>query len=510
MANPTATVTDFCTVLTKSRLLPPADVVTLRDRWAAEPPASDADVDSFRKFLVGKKYLTDYQAALVQRGHADGFYVGGYVILDKIGKGRSAGVYRAVHASGQVVALKVLPLSQAKNPQVLARFKREGRLLTQLDHPNVVRAYQVGSADGRNYIVMEHLEGETLDEVLARRKQIPPAEAARLAAQTLQGLQHLHERRMVHRDVKPANLMVTPAPAPGLPDNTLESTVKILDIGLGRELFEEGTSGTQDLQLTSEGTVLGTPDYLAPEQARDARSADIRADVYAVGCVLYHLLAGRPPFAEKNVMSAMVRHATEPVPPVTRFAPAVPPGVAAALETMLAKDPAGRFQTPGEAADALAPFVPPDASGASKSSVLPAFEQWLAEESPEAAADPDEPPTMTLPGARLPAPAAQDARRSAPIPVAKRSGPVPVPVPAAPPPEAAPSRTTGLATPVLPPEVGVELVSLPAPAAPPARPLYDLDRRDFIMLSAGAGGVITAILAGFLAARAVRTRDPKE
>ena len=134
----------------------------------------DGDVDGFRKFVAHTTPLTEYQAALLQRGHSDGFFLGGYVILDRLGKGQTAGVYKARHTSGQIVALKVLPASKAKSPRVLVRFQREGRLLTQLDHPNVVRAFQLGQDHGRHFIVMEHLDGETLDEVLARRKHLPP------------------------------------------------------------------------------------------------------------------------------------------------------------------------------------------------------------------------------------------------------------------------------------------------------------------------------------------------
>ena len=144
-------------------------------------------MDQFRRFLVQHSALTEYQAALVQRGHTEGFFVGGYTILDRIGKGQSAGVYRAAHPSGQVVALKVLPASKARDPETLARFQREGRLLTQLDHPNVVRAFQLGQTGGVHFIVMEHLDGETLDEVLARRKRLPVAEAVRLVHQALAG-----------------------------------------------------------------------------------------------------------------------------------------------------------------------------------------------------------------------------------------------------------------------------------------------------------------------------------
>ena len=150
---------------------------------------------------------------------------------------------------------------------------------------------------------------------------------------------------MVHRDLKPANLMLVPASD----DTTFKSTVKILDIGLGREFFDDSAPMSEEDHLTVEGTVLGTPDYLAPEQAKDARSADIRSDIYSLGCVLFHLLAGRPPFVERNIMAAMVRHATEPLPPIAQFQPAVPAAMAAVLEKMLAKKPADRYATPADA-----------------------------------------------------------------------------------------------------------------------------------------------------------------
>jgi serine/threonine protein kinase len=323
------TVSEYCAILTRSKLVPEAEVQALLRTWNQQGNGTEADVDSFRKHLVSKKTLTEYQAALIQRGRADGFFVGGYVILDRIGRGQSAGVYKAVHPSGQVVALKVLPASKAKDPAVLGRFQREGRLLTQLDHPNVVRAFQVGQSGGVWYIVMEHLDGETLDEVLARRGRLSAVEAVRVVYQAVRGLEHLHEQKMVHRDLKPSNLMVTPPRLPGEPDSTLGSTIKILDIGIGRELFDEDSSDTRNEMLTTEGAILGTPDYLAPEQARDARSADIRADLYSLGCVLYHLIAGRPPFEDKTVMALVVKHATENPPSLRTAAPDVPTGLEA-------------------------------------------------------------------------------------------------------------------------------------------------------------------------------------
>ncbi|QEL15347.1 serine/threonine-protein kinase [Limnoglobus roseus] len=568
MANPATTVTDYCGVLTRSKLMLANEVRGVVDRWRTETRASDAEVDSFRKYLVARRLLTEYQAAMVQRGHADGFYIGGYVILDRIGKGQMAGVYKAVHNSGQTVALKVLASSKARNPHMLARFEREARLLTQLNHPNVVRAFQLGGGGdngttGVHYIVMEHLEGETLDDVLVRRKKLPAAEAARLLFQSLQGLQHLHDRRMVHRDLKPANLMLVPSVLTKS-DTTLSSTVKIVDIGLGRELFDDDNASTQDIHLTAEGSLVGTPDYLAPEQARDARSSDIRADIYSLGCVLFTALAGRLPFIEKNVMATMVKHATEPPPPVAQFAPDTPPGLQAVLAKMLVKDPAGRYQTPSAAAQAVRPFMPADAADAVSTTVLPGFQEFLNSEDGDLPTYPpsilvDTKPAETVglssdpPRAPLP--------QKAPAPLAPVVPPAPAPRPAAvaAPPAASKPRAsvagppsgklkvgTGLAAALagastpragssaaappslkpaslpprpspLPPVAadGFDVELMPTSAAlsdpadvlqarmadTPMRPLYDLDRRDFIMLALGAGGVLSAIATGLAVAR---------
>src|SRR5262249_25622852 len=155
---------------------------------------------------------------------------------------------------------------------LLSRFRREGRLAERLKHPNVVRTYQLGVADEVHYLVMEYLEGETLEEVLARRHQLPPSEAVRIIYQALQGLQHIHEQGLVHRDLKPANLMLVGGSGA---ETTLRSSVKLLDIGLGRVLSGDRGQSRSDPGLTTEGVLLGTPDYMAPEQARDPRVADI-------------------------------------------------------------------------------------------------------------------------------------------------------------------------------------------------------------------------------------------
>jgi serine/threonine protein kinase len=491
MPTPVASVPEFCAAIGRSKLLGEADLQEVRRRWTTDPKASDTDLDGFRKFLVREKFLTEYQAALIQRGRAEGFVVGEYVILDRIGSGQMAGVYKALHASGQVVALKVLSGSKARDPNTLTRFQREGRLLTQLDHPNAVRAFQVGQGGGVHFIVMEHLEGETLDAVLERRKKLPAGEAARLVHQAYQGLQHLHDKRMVHRDLKPANLMLTPPPKA----DTLASTVKILDIGLGRELFDESSPHTQDLHLTTEGAILGTPDYLSPEQARDARTSDIRADIYSLGCVLYHLLAGRPPFTDKNVMAQMVKHATTPVQPVRELAPEVPEGLAAAVDRLLAKRAEDRPQTPAEAAELLAPFLPRHAKQAVAAAVVPAYQEWLESESAmempaevlKAAVAAAQPQSLPPASAAVAAPVARRPAKPAdePKPVARAVASAVIPAPR-------------------PPEINVELVTLPDPADAEddePRGLLDLDRRDWLMLGAGGFLMLLAIGLGYAVTR---------
>jgi hypothetical protein len=206
---------------------------------------------------------------------------------------------------------------------------------------------------------MEYVEGETLEDVLWRRKHLTSEEAARLIHQALLGLQHIHDLGMVHRDLEPANLMLLPGPGPRDPDSTLQATVKILDIGLGRALFDEGAGPLTKISGLPDGSgPLGTSAYLAPEQARDAHAADIRADIYSLGCILYRCLTGRPPFVAETGVQLMVLHAIEEPTSPRELNPAVPEDLEDVVVQMLEKDPALRFPTPAEAAQALLPFLP--------------------------------------------------------------------------------------------------------------------------------------------------------
>jgi serine/threonine protein kinase len=467
----------------RSRLLNPDEARAMFDRWQAEAKDNAGNVAEFARWMVGNRYLTDYQATLLGRGHADGFFLNQYKVLDRLGRGRMAGVYKALHQLGQVVAVKVLPPSKAKDPQLRGRFQREARLAMKLKHPNVVRTFQVGETGGLHYLVMECLEGETLDDVLQRRKTLPPAEAVRVAYQALLGLQHLHEQGMVHRDIKPANLMMVPAGTPGPGDTTLHSTVKILDMSLGRALSDDSIDeGAGQPQLTTEGTLLGTPDYMAPEQARDAHSADIRADIYSLGCVLYHMIAGQPPFPDSNIISQMIRHTSEPPRPLGEFNPAVPDGLQQIVNWMLAKEAAKRYPTPERAAQALQVFLAaesPPAESPGADARMRTYLTWL-EGSNDAA--PVKPAALAVPVAK-PVGGKRAAKKSRRRKV--QGPPQAVPVGRA---DAGPD---------------VELLPRAIPVAPPVAGGYLgwVSRRDFVAFGAGAGSVLLAIFLGWVVAK---------
>jgi tRNA A-37 threonylcarbamoyl transferase component Bud32 len=260
-----------------------------------------------------------------------------YELLEPIGAGGMGCVYKARHRRlGRLFAVKLLP-TKAKDR--VERFRRELAALGPLDHPNVVRATDAGEAGGVMYLAMEYVEGTDAEKLAQRTGPLPVARACDIARQAALGLNHLHEAGLVHRDVKPANLMVTP-----------DGTVRLLDLGLAAS--EHGN----DDRLTRDGAVLGTPDYLAPEQARDPRSADRRADLYGLGCTLYHLLAGRPPFAGRGRVGTLLAHHDEEPARIEELRPDVPPPLAAVVRRLMAKDPSKRFATALDAASALAPY----------------------------------------------------------------------------------------------------------------------------------------------------------
>jgi hypothetical protein len=284
-----------------------------------------------------------------------------YHVLELLGAGGMGVVYKAEHRlMERLVALKVINRKLIERPGAVDRFRQEVKAAARLTHPNIVTAYDAEQAGDLHFLVMEYVEGASLERLLRQRGPLPVAEACSLAWQAALGLQHAHERGMVHRDIKPANLLLTSA-----------GRVKLLDFGLARFVSEAApVSEVADASpgslpplpqgqdgLTASGVVIGTPDYIAPEQAAKPRSADIRADVYSLGCTLFHLLTGRPPFAGGTAMQKLMAHVEQPAPPLVAARPDAPPALGQLVAKMLAKDPKQRWQTPGEAAEALRPWT---------------------------------------------------------------------------------------------------------------------------------------------------------
>jgi serine/threonine protein kinase/AmiR/NasT family two-component response regulator len=291
--------------------------------------------------------LVDANAELLKSVRKDKQQLGQYQLLEKLAKqGNMGTVYKALHILlMKVVALKVLPAERMGNTEAVARFRREMKAIGRLNHPNIVQAMDAGEVDGTHFLVMEFIDGIDLATLVARCGQLPVTDACALTLQAALGLQHAHEHALVHRDLKPSNMMLTP-----------HGLVKILDLGLAH-LCDEVSSSER---LTALGQVMGTAEYMAPEQAFDTRSIDIRADVYALGCTLYHFLTGRPPFGGPEYpgrMNKLVAHAQAPVPPIGEFRPEVPQALRTVLEQCLAKDPAHRYPTPAAVVAALEPFT---------------------------------------------------------------------------------------------------------------------------------------------------------
>ncbi len=276
-----------------------------------------------------------------------------YRVLGPIGSGGMGAVYKAEHLfMERAVALKVVGRELTADPALVARFVREVKAAARLVHPNIVHAYDADQAGGVHFLVMEYVEGQSLDKVVRERGPLPAAEACDYVRQAALGLQHAHEQGMVHRDVKPHNLMLTP-----------DGRVKVLDFGLARFALEalppasRAADGGGRASLTQAGAVMGTPDYIAPEQARDARAADGRADIYSLGFTLYFLLSGRVPFPDESSFAKIIAHLERSPRPLGELRRDLPAGLLRAVERMTAKDPAKRYQTPAEAAAALAPFA---------------------------------------------------------------------------------------------------------------------------------------------------------
>lgn len=337
----------FLNRLEASKLLTDEQLATASS-VAANFPANSA-TERLAKHLVRDKTLTHWQAqVLISKG--GNFFLGDHKLLELIGRGGMGTVYKAEHTVlDRIVAVKVMSKELMSNQALVARFHKEIEAGAALDNKHVVRSIDANIVGHTHFLVMEYVEGDTLWAVLHRRKDLPVGEACEYIRQAAIGLQHAHEMGMVHRDIKPSNLIRTWR-GNGKP------LVKIFDLGLAR-IVSEQVNNTDEMTRT--GQIMGTPEYMSPEQGWDTKKVDIRGDIYSLGCTLFRLLTGRVPFLGENPLQTLMMRCSQDAPLVRKFKPEVPAELEAVVAKMLAREPSKRFQTPGEVATALIPFADP-------------------------------------------------------------------------------------------------------------------------------------------------------
>ncbi len=336
------TTTDFLRVLRASNLAKREEIDAVVSAWAdRQGPVPDELVTA----LLESKLVTQWHVDQLRRGRYKGFFLGKYKLLRLLGSGGMSSVYLAEHATlHNEVAIKVLPLKRVEQTSFLARFEREARMSARLNHPHLTRAFDLDTAGSIHFFVMEYVEGIDLHKKVKQEGPLSIHEAADLVRQAALGLHYAHEEGFVHRDIKPANMILDK-----------RGTLKILDLGLGLS----GAEGPEAGSLTQEHDekVLGTADFLAPEQVTDSHNVDKRADIYSLGCTLYYLLTGAGPFAEGNVKERFRKHLQASPPNLIEKRSDAPPAIAAIYLRMMQKRPEARQQTAKEVADALAAWL---------------------------------------------------------------------------------------------------------------------------------------------------------
>jgi serine/threonine-protein kinase len=321
-------------------------------------------------YLAQIGWLTEYQVHLLFADRWEELSVGPYVILDRLGEGGVSEVFKAWDTiRGRSVALKVLHQHLTTQTAAVRQFQRELQTVTRLSHPNIIKTFDAHQVGALHYFAMEFVEGLDLDRHVRQAGPLPIDLACDYIRQVAQGLQHAHQLNLVHRDIKPANLFLINPPEPGTPIRRgSDSSVKILDWGLARLRPTAGESADNaGVDMDAEkGLLIGTADYIAPEQALDPCLVDIRADVYSLGCTLYFLLTGQLPFPGASLMQKLMRHQDAERPQVRDLRPDVPESLAAIVQRMMAKRPEDRYQIPLLVVAPLRQFV----SGAGGSGLI--------------------------------------------------------------------------------------------------------------------------------------------
>lgn len=337
-------VEQFLALVERSQLVAAEVLAQSIKDWRALAPADDLeDVYACADHLVTAGLLTRWQSKKLLDGRHRGFLLGRYRLLDHLGSGGMSSVYLAEHVlMARLVAIKVLPQNRVNDSAYLARFHLEGQCAAALDHRNIVRAYDLASEGKIHYLVMEYVEGRDLEDLVRHDGPLDVHTAADYMAQAADGLEHAHQAGLIHRDIKPANLLVD-----------LGGTVKILDMGLAKYSHAKDA----DASLGGAEHVLGTADYVAPEQAINSSQVDPRADIYSLGCTLYFLLTGHPPFDSGSPLDRMNAHQHQPPASILDDRPDAPDPLVAICQRMMQKSPERRFQSAAEVQRALSGWL---------------------------------------------------------------------------------------------------------------------------------------------------------
>lgn len=345
---PMDSVENLLTILQRMQVLTPQEV----EEVTRELTPHFTDPLDLAHYLIEMQWLTEYQVELLFSNRWEELRVGPYLILDRLGEGGVSEVFLAWDTlKGRNVALKVLHQHLTDRSAAAREFQRELQAVTRLSHPNIIQIFDAKQMGSLNYFAMEYVEGLDLDRHVRRMGPMPIERACDCIRQVAQGLQHAHQMGLVHRDIKPANLFLVQSSesiAASSPRRTTDSTVKILDWGLARVRADAG--GDADRagidHDTEKGMLIGTADYIAPEQARDPCLVDIRADIYSLGCTLYFLLTGQPPFRGASLMQKLMQHQDAERPQVRDIRPDVPEELAAVVQRMMARHAEDRYAIP--------------------------------------------------------------------------------------------------------------------------------------------------------------------
>jgi serine/threonine protein kinase len=338
-----ATVDDLLKLIRKSGMIEEPRLDAYVERLRLAGPIA-ADVRKVAGGMVRDGLLTYFQAEQFMLGKWRGFTIGKYKLLERIGFGGMGQVFLCEHMyMRRRVAIKVLPPAKAEEPAALGRFYREARAAAALDHPNIVRTHDIDQDGALHFLVMEYVDGSSLLEIVKKKGPMAISRAAHSIWQAAHGLDHACRVGIIHRDIKPGNILID-----------RHGISKILDMGLARFYHSDDDMLTKKYD---EKSVLGTADYVAPEQTVNSHDVDVRADIYSLGATFYYLLAGHPPFPEGTISQKLIAHQTRRPEPIRNIRPEIPEALAAVVERMMAKSIHDRYQSPTEVSESLAAFI---------------------------------------------------------------------------------------------------------------------------------------------------------